>query len=379
MNHEPRNRTRSYGGDIEGSTVAFTGRLASMKRADAFALVRERGGSPREGVTKRTDVLIVGELGWPLVDDGRPSNSLAQARSYGVPVASERQFLGWLGKAVPDEQAKTYTADQLAALSKLPAAVLEQLAMFGLIEPHDGRYGFRDLAAARQIAGLLGSGVALSVITRSLHEIRKWLPDAQLSNLRMFPETGDRILIEQMKGRTDKTGQFMLPVEAQNDDPDALFTAAQAAEDDQDAAGAERLYRRLLKVDPADAASRYNLANLLRSGGRAVEAEALYREAVKVDPDFAAAWFNLADVLDESGRSSEAIAALQGALKADPDYADALFNLALLLQKLERHQDAAAEWRRYLKLDADSAWAARAKRALKFCEIKLADAARGAS
>jgi BRCT domain type II-containing protein len=49
---------------LEG-TVAFTGRLASMRRADAFALVRTHGGKPREGVTKRTDVLIVGEFGWP--------------------------------------------------------------------------------------------------------------------------------------------------------------------------------------------------------------------------------------------------------------------------------------------------------------------------
>ncbi len=350
-----------------------------MKRADAFALVRERGGSPREGVTKRTDVLIVGELGWPLVDDGRPSNSLAQARSYGVPVASERQFLEWLGKAAPDEQAKTYTADQLAALSKLPASVLEQLAMFGLIEPKDGRYGFRDLAAARQIAALVGSGVALSVITKSLHDIRKWLPEAQLSNLRLFPESSDRILIEQMQGRTDKTGQFMLPVESQSDDPDALFEAAQAADEGQDQATAERLYRRLLKVDPADSAGRFNLANLLRADGRVVEAEALYRETVKIDPDFAEAWYNLADVLDESGRSAEATAALQSALEAKPDYADAVFNLALLQQKLEHHQEAAAGWKRYLKLDPDSPWAARAKRALKFCEIKLADTARGAS
>jgi tetratricopeptide (TPR) repeat protein len=350
-----------------------------MKRAEAFTLVRERGGTPREGVTKRTDVLIVGEFGWPLVDDGQPSNSLAQARSYGIPVASERQFLEWLGKAAPDEQAKTYTADQLASLSKLPTPVLDQLAMFGLVEPKDGRYGFRDLAAARQIAGLLGSGVALSVITRSLHEIRKWLPDAQLSNLRLFPESSDRILIEQTQGRTDKTGQFMLPVEAQNDDPDALFAAAQAADETNDAATAERLYRRLLKVDPSDAAGRYNLANLLRSGGRMTEAEAMYREAVKLDPDYAEAWYNFADVLDESGRGTEAIAALRSALDAKPDYADAVFNLALLLQKLERHQDAAVEWKRYLKLDPDSSWAARAKRALKFCEIKLADTARGAS
>jgi tetratricopeptide (TPR) repeat protein len=350
-----------------------------MKRAEAFALVRGRGGSPREGVTKRTDVLVVGEFGWPLVDDGKPSNSLAQARSYGVPVVSERQFLEWIGRAAPDEQAKTYTADQLASLSKLPASVLEQLAMFGLIEPKGGHYGFRDLAAARQIAGLVGSGVALSTITRSLHEVRKWLPEAQLSNLRLFPESSDKILIEQMQGRTDKTGQFMLPVEARSDDPDALFDAAQAADESQDGASAERLYRRLLKVDPADSAGRYNLANLLRADGRVVEAEALYREAVKAAPDFAEAWYNLADVFDESGRSAEAIAALEAAIKAKPDYADAVFNLALLQQKLERHHDAAAAWKRYLKLDPDSPWAARAKRALKFCEIKLTDSARGAS
>src|SRR5581483_9367908 len=88
---------------LEG-TVAFTGRLASMKRAEAFALVRQRGGKPREGVTRQTDVLIVGELGWPLLDDGRPSGSLAQARSYRVPIASERQFLEWLGKGAPEQE-----------------------------------------------------------------------------------------------------------------------------------------------------------------------------------------------------------------------------------------------------------------------------------
>ena len=91
-----------------------------MKRTDAFARVRERGGRPREGVTKQTGVLVVGELGWPLLDDGRPSNNLAQAKSYGVPIASERQFLEWLGRGTSEEETRTYTADQLAALSRLP-------------------------------------------------------------------------------------------------------------------------------------------------------------------------------------------------------------------------------------------------------------------
>jgi tetratricopeptide (TPR) repeat protein len=343
-----------------------------MKRADAFALVREHGGQPREGVTKQTAVLVVGELGWPLLDDGRPSNSLAQAKSYRVPIASERQFLEWLGQSIPQEQARTYTADQLASLSKLPRQVVDQLAMFGLIEVRGGLFGFRDLAAARQVAGLLAAGTALSVITKSLREIRKWLPDARLSNLRLFPESSDRILVEQIKGRTDNTGQFVLDVGKPADDADAVFEDAQAAEQESDVAKAERLYGRAMKIDPADPAAPFNLGNVLRSGGRNLEAEAAYRAAVKADPHFAQAWYNLADVLDDQRRTREAIECLERALEADPAYADAMFNMALILQRLERHAEAARWWRRYLGTDGSSPWAARAKRALKYCEIQLA-------
>jgi tetratricopeptide (TPR) repeat protein len=345
-----------------------------MKRADAFALVRKAGGTPREGVTKDTGVLIVGELGWPLLDDGRPSNSLAQAKNYAVPITSERRFLEWIGRGAPDDQAKAYTAGQLAALSKLPEAVVEQLGLFGLIAPEDGRYGFRDLAAARQIAALLASGIALSVITRSLSEVRKWLPDARLSSLRLFPESSDSILVEQLAGRTDKKGQFVLPVGRQDDDADAIFDAARAAEEAGDLQAAERLYRRCIKADPDDAAAPFNLGNLLRANGRSVEAEAAYRDAVKADPAFAAAWYNLADALDDQGRTAEAVRCLEGALAADPAYVDALFNLALFQQRLERYAEAAATWRKYLGLDGASQWAARAKRALKLCEMQVAAA-----
>ena len=343
-----------------------------MKRADAFALVRKHGGKPREGVTKQTDVLIVGELGWPLLDDGRPSNSLAQAKSYGIPIASEKLFLEWLGKGVPEDQAKTYTSDQLASLSKLPKEVVEQLAMFGLIEARGGLYGFRDLAAARQVAGLLAAGTALSVITKSLHEIRKWLPDARLSNLKLFPESADRILVEQIKGRTDKTGQFVLDVDKPADDADAIFAQAQAAEEENDPATAERLYRRVMKMDPADPAAPFNLGNVLRASGRMPEAESAYRAAVKADPAFALAWYNLADVLDDQRRTKDAIDCLKRALDADPTYTDAMFNMGLFLQRLEQHADAAAWWKRYLAVDGSSPWAARAKRALKYCEMQLA-------
>src|SRR5882672_3228473 len=114
--------------------VAFTGRLASMKREDAFALVRKQGGTPRRGLTRKTAILVVGELGWPLLPDGKPSKSLSLAKSYGVAVASERQFLEWAGKAIPDEQVRSYSPGQIASLSGIPTGVIDQLTAFGLLD-----------------------------------------------------------------------------------------------------------------------------------------------------------------------------------------------------------------------------------------------------
>src|SRR5215213_3011281 len=97
--------------------VAFTGKLACMPRAEAFKVVRQHGGLPSETVSKRTKAIIVGELGWPLLDDGKPSKKLSSAAGNGTPVVSERRFLEWIGKIVPDTLAKTYSVDQIAALS----------------------------------------------------------------------------------------------------------------------------------------------------------------------------------------------------------------------------------------------------------------------
>jgi tetratricopeptide (TPR) repeat protein len=349
--------------------VAFTGRLASMRREDAFALVRAHGGTPRRGVTRNTDVLIVGEEGWPLLADGRPSNSLKRARDEGTTIVGERQFLEWIGQARPDEQLKTYLPEQVAAHARLPESVIDELSIYGLLDPRDGRYGFRDLAAARQIGELLASGVSLSTISKSLRDVRKWLPDAGLANVKLYPRSADAVLVQQLGGLTDNRGQFVLPVGEPIGDADLVFEEAQAAEDAGDLEQAERLYRRVAKIDPADAASAFNLANLLRRLRRPVEAEASYRKAVKSDPRYAEAWYNLADLVDDAGRSEEAVACLRHALDATPDYADAIFNLAGVLQRLGRYSEAAGHWRRYLTLDNDSQWAGRARRALKFCEM----------
>jgi tetratricopeptide (TPR) repeat protein len=354
------------------AAVAFTGKLACMTRAEAFDVVRQHGGTPAEAISKRTKVLIVGELGWPLLDDGKPSKKLATASSYGIPVISERRFLEWIGKAAPDTLTRTYSTDQIAALSGLPQTRIEDLVRLGILDEREGLFGFRELAAARQVAKLLADGVPLSGLIKSLHQIRKWLPDAGLANLRLAAE-GASLVIDQAQGRTDTRGQFILAVETSSLDPDALFRDAQDCEEAGDQSGAERHYRTLMKIDPSDAAPPFNLGNLLRSSGCKVEAEAAYRKAVASNPRFAEAWYNLSDLLDEQGRAGDAINCLLMAVRANPDYPDALFNLALLLQRTDRHIEAIRYWREYLSKDVQSEWASRAKRSLKYCEMHAAE------
>jgi tetratricopeptide (TPR) repeat protein len=353
------------------SSVAFTGRLACMTRAEAFDVVRQRGGTPSPEVTKRTKVLVVGELGWPLLDDGRPSNKLSRATEYGIPVVSERRFLEWIGKAVPDSVQKTYSADQLASLSKMSIGMIGELAQLSLLDERDGRFGFRDLAGARQIAKLLNDGVRLSEVIRAVSEIRKWLPEAGLAAVRLHAGAVSDVQVEQSGGRTNKYGQFVFAVDDARDDPDDLFDRAHAAEQMGDFDEAERLYRLLMKSDPTDASAPFNLGNMLRAAGRIVEAEAALRTATRANPAFAEAWYNLADLLDDQGRSEAAIECLRKALVVAPDHIDAMFNLALLLQRKGSYAEAADYWRQYLVSDHASEWAVRARLSLKFCEIQV--------
>jgi tetratricopeptide (TPR) repeat protein len=366
INRKTGNRLKQQNVDSETGEV-----VAREDMVQAFELVRSHGGTPSQTVTRQTNVLVVGELGWPLLDDGRPSNKLNRAGAYGIPVVSERRFLEWIEKAVPDSLHRTYSAAQIASLSKLSSSTVDELTRFGLLNPRAGLFGFRDLASARQISKLFAHGIALSEIIRSVNEVRKWLPEADLSNLRFHPANHHDIEIQQPEGRTDKRGQFVLPVNHPNENADALFEQAQAAEETGEIAEAERLYRVLIKCDPTDAVPPFNLGNMLRASGRKVEAEAALRAATRADPTFAEAWYNLSDLLGEQGRSEAAIDCLRRALQGAPDYADAMFNLALLLQRGSRHKEAAEWWRQYLANDAQSEWAARARRSLKFCEMQI--------
>lgn len=83
---------RPRGGPLAGSTVVFTGRLESLSRSEAEALVREAGGRAAGSVSRATDLVVAG------ADAG---SKLARARQLGVKIVTEREFLKLVRRTGP--------------------------------------------------------------------------------------------------------------------------------------------------------------------------------------------------------------------------------------------------------------------------------------
>src|ERR1700682_5072415 len=83
---------------LRRARVAFTGKLASMTRTEAFRIVKEAQGEALPNVTRRTSILVVGMEGWPLLADGLPSRKLRHAeglntQGYQISILPESAFL----------------------------------------------------------------------------------------------------------------------------------------------------------------------------------------------------------------------------------------------------------------------------------------------
>lgn len=81
------NEAPSAGGALAGMSVVVTGRLETLSRADAEALIASNGGTPSASVSKKTALLVCGE------DAG---SKLQKAQTLGVRIISEQEFLDML-------------------------------------------------------------------------------------------------------------------------------------------------------------------------------------------------------------------------------------------------------------------------------------------
>ncbi|MEE8558824.1 MAG: GlcNAc transferase, partial [Myxococcota bacterium] len=123
---------------LEGSRVAFTGKLASMSRREAARVVEEAGGEPVADVTRRTALLVVCMEGWPLLPDGSISRSLQRAeelqqRGSTIEIVPESEFLERVGlRERRIDLQKTYTTQEVSELLGLDPATLRRWELFNL-------------------------------------------------------------------------------------------------------------------------------------------------------------------------------------------------------------------------------------------------------
>jgi len=368
---------------LRGQRVSFTGTLATTSRRQACQLVRDAGGEPVEGVSRRVSMLVVGMYGWPLLPDGSVSRKLQRAEELNrqgrrIRILSEADFLELLGlsERTPASR-KQYDAEQTCRLLEIPPERLRRWEQLSLIRPYAGRYDFQDMVSLRTIAELVSRGVRPETIARSLHGLAAVLPgtDRPLAQLRVAAENPRTILADLGGTRVAPDGQLLLAFDAADEpseaqslraavavEPAALtaegwFERGRAFEENERFEEAERAYRRALELRPRLAEAHFNLGNVLRELGRLEPAAECFRRAGDCDAGLAPAWYNLADVQEEQGRLEDAVANLRRALAADPAYADAHFNLALCLERLGRLTEARTHWAAYQRLDPGSEWA----------------------
>jgi len=76
---------KKTGGKFEGKTFCFTGKLETMKRAEAEQIVRDNGGEPKSGVLKNLSYLVT--------NSDEPTAIYKKAQEQETAIISENEFL----------------------------------------------------------------------------------------------------------------------------------------------------------------------------------------------------------------------------------------------------------------------------------------------
>jgi len=372
---------------LKGKKVAVVGRLASMTRAEASALIRQHGGQYVHAVNRQTALVVVGQEGLPLRWDGVLTLKLQKARSLqregqGIEVLTEE---AWLARFDLDQPSKTvhrlYTTAQLCQLLRIPGERIRGWVKAGLLQPAETvqgiwQFDFRQITAVKTLWDLAQAGVKAGQIQRSLEQLRTWFPEVEqpLAQLGLREGNGQVLIRLQAGQLVEPSGQQHFNFDADAKDAEATATPCQFAppwrqrahdlEDAGDLEAAAQAYRHALLSDGPDAEVCFNLGNVLYQLGRKGQAAKRFRQAVELDIGFAEAWNNLGNVLAELEQGQEAVEAYQQALALNPQYPDAHYNLADTLDQMGLVREAHRSWQSYLRLEPQGQWAEYAKRRL---------------
>jgi tetratricopeptide (TPR) repeat protein len=338
--------------------VVFTGKLSSLGRKEAHALVIKLGGSAADEVTARTTMVIVGAEGFATAEK---SQKLRKAEDLNVRIVSESDFCRMAGLQPPEDLKQQYYAqrDVLSMYAGLREDHLRYLEKWGLVRPvlrtnSDTYYTFQDLLVIRQISSEMESAPFRAVVRA--HQAAR---NGQLAfDFRIDAEPA-RII--RLRRRPSKEQSLQLQQGMQPPPPATLAeeyflkgSALDADESRHNAAAA--WYRKALEIDPYLVPALINLANIHYGKDELAEAQALYERAIGLDSEFFEAHFNLGNIYHDLARFPEAANCYRVALRLNAQYADAHFYLAITLEKIGHSAEAKPHWRAYQQLSPQGEW-----------------------
>jgi Tfp pilus assembly protein PilF len=139
-----------------------------------------------------------------------------------------------------------------------------------------------------------------------------------------------------------------------------LFNAAQAADKLDDAAKAERYYRKALTTDPKSADAANGLGLLLAKQGKTSEAKALFQQAIELRPNYGPAINNLGVLYINAGQIGDAVAAFEYGLGVAPEEDILYLNLGRIYARQGQNGKAREVMQRLLSRKPGDATAAHA-------------------
>ncbi|HWF84188.1 MAG TPA: tetratricopeptide repeat protein [Vicinamibacterales bacterium] len=404
----------SHPRSLAGQVVVFTGKLSSLGRKDARALVTRLGGTTGDDVNAKTTMLVIGAEGFGPTPEGERStapisgsegsnardvpavseapvasdepaasrapsrdgsrsphrsNKLKRAQEINaqqgdpILIITEDEFCRMTGVPTPESLKRQYYAmrDLLARYRALREDHLRYLVKCGVIRAvhrtnADTFFAFPDLAAIKEANAELDRGGSFRAIARTLIAARH----GQLAfDFRLDAAPAKILALRRPSVRLAVPPAHALPLAARDTAiAEEFFSAASALDDGNEGTleEAAAAYRKALEYDPYLVAAIINLANIHYSRDELAEAQALYERAIGLESDFFEAHFNLGNIYHDLGRFNEAQACYRESLRLNPFYADAHFYLAVTFEKMGMSPDALPHWRAYRQLAPQGEW-----------------------
>ena len=346
---------------LAGQLVVFTGKLSSLGRRAARALVERLGGATADDVNARTTMLVVGDEGF--AHGASTSNKIRRVEelnaqhALAIQVLSEEQFCRLAGQPTPDELTRQYhaTRDLLARYRSLREDHLRYLVKYGIVKPvlrtnADTFFAFQDLAPIKLANEEMSGGASFRSVLRTLLASRQ----GQLAFDFRLEAAPAKIVALQPRAPKPEPGAGA----ADTASAESYFLAASDLDDGNEATLEEAagLYRKALEHDPNLVAALINLANIHYTHQEIVEAQALYERAIVLEGDFFEAHFNLGNIHHDLGQYDAARACYDEALTLNPYYADTHFYMAVTLEKMGLSPEARPHWRSYQQLAPHGEW-----------------------